>query len=31
MRKGEKARDEMVQDVNCQILHDGIELRRNLA
>ena len=28
MRKGEQARDEMVKDVNCQILCDGVEVRR---
>ena len=28
MRKGEQARDSMVRDVNGQILHDGVEVRR---
>ena len=28
MRKGEQAREEMVKDVNGQILHDGVEVRR---
>ena len=28
MRKGEQARDEMVKDVDSQILHDGVEVRR---
>ena len=28
MRKGEQAMDEMVKDVNCQILRDGVEVRR---
>ena len=27
-RKAEQARDEMVQDVNGQILRDGVEVRR---
>ena len=27
-RKGEQARDEMVKYVNCQILRDGVEVRR---
>ena len=31
MRKGEQAREEMVKDVNGQILHDGVELRRRWA
>ena len=31
MRKGEQPRDEMVKDVNCQILHDGVEVRRRWA
>ena len=31
MRKGEKARDEMVMDVNSQILRDGVEVRRKWA
>ena len=31
MRKGEQAWDEMVKDVNGQILHDGVEVRRRLA
>ena len=31
MRKGEQARDEMDKDVNGQILHDGVEVRRRLA
>ena len=29
--KGEQARDEIVKDVNCQILRDGVEVRRRLA
>ena len=28
VRKGEQAREEMVKDVNGQIVHDGIEMRR---
>ena len=28
MRKGEQVRDEMVQDVNCQIMRDGVEVKR---
>ena len=28
MRKGEQAREEIVKDVNGQILHDGVEVRR---
>ena len=28
VRKGEQAREEMVKDVNGQILHDGVEVRR---
>ena len=28
VRKGEPAREEMVKDVNGQILHDGVEVRR---
>ena len=31
VRKGEQAREEMVKDVNGQILHDGIEVRRRWA
>ena len=31
MRNGEQARDEMVKDVNGQILHDGVEVRRRWA
>ena len=31
MRKGELAREEMVKDVNCQILCDGIEVRKRWA
>ena len=31
VRKGEQAREEMVKDVNIQILHDGVEVRRNWA
>ena len=27
MRKGEQARDEMVEDVNGQILRDGVEVK----
>ena len=30
-RKGEKARDEMVTDVNSQILPDGVEVSRSWA
>ena len=29
--KGEQARDEIVKDVNGQILHDGVEVRRRWA
>ena len=29
VRKAEQATDEMVKDVNGQILHDGVEVRRN--
>ena len=28
MKRGEQGRDEMVKDVNGQILHDGVEVRR---
>ena len=28
VKKGEQARDEMVQDVNGQILRDGVEVKR---
>ena len=28
VRKGEQAKDEIVKDVNGQILHDGVEVRR---
>ena len=28
VRKGEQARDEMVNDVNGQIVRDGVEVRR---
>ena len=28
VRNGKQARDEMVKDVNCQILLDGVEVRR---
>ena len=31
VRKGEQAREEMVRDVNGQILHDGVEVRRRCA
>ena len=31
MRKDEQAREEMVKNVNCQILHDGVEVRRRWA
>ena len=31
VRKGEQARDEMVNDVNGQILRDGVEVRRRWA
>ena len=31
VRKSEQARDEMVKDVNCQILRDGIEVIRRWA
>ena len=31
VRKGEHAREEMVKDVNGQILHNGIQVRRRLA
>ena len=31
MRKGEQAREEVVKDVNCQILRDGVEVRRRWA
>ena len=31
VRKGEKAREEMVKDVNSQILFDGVEVRRRWA
>ena len=31
VRKCEQARDEMVEDVNGQILRDGVEVRRRLA
>ena len=31
VRKGEQARQEMVKDVNCQILRDGVEVRRRWA
>ena len=31
MRNGEQARKEMVNDVNGQILRDGVEVRRRLA
>ena len=29
VRKGEQARDEMVQDLNGQMLRDGVEVRKN--
>ena len=28
MRKGDQVRDEMVNDMNNQILHDGVEVGR---
>ena len=28
VRKGEQARDEIIKVVNCQILCDGVEVRR---
>ena len=31
VRKGEKARDEIVKDVNDQILRDDVEVRRRCA
>ena len=31
VRKGEQARDEMVQDENGQILRDGVEVRKRWA
>ena len=31
VRKGEQAREEMVNDVNGQILRDGVEVRRRWA
>ena len=31
VRKGERAREEMVKDVNLQILRDGVEVRRRWA
>ena len=31
VRKGEQARDEMVEDVNGQISRDGVEVRRRWA
>ena len=31
VRKGEQAREEMVKDVNCQILRDGVEVRKRWA
>ena len=31
VRKGEQAREEMVKDVNCQILRDGVEVRSRWA
>ena len=31
VRKGEHAREEMVQDVNDQIVRDGVEVRRRWA
>ena len=31
MRTGERARDEMVNDVICQILGDGVRVRRRWA
>ena len=31
MRKDEQARDEMEKNVNGQILHDGVEVRRRWA
>ena len=30
VRKGEKARDEKVKDVNCQIFRDGVQVSRRL-
>ena len=30
-RKGEQARDEMVKDVNCQLLRDGVALMMRWA
>ena len=31
VRKGEQARDEMVEDIKGQILRDGVEVRRRWA
>ena len=31
VRKGEQTREELVKDVNDQILHDGVEVRRRWA
>ena len=31
MRKGEQAREELVEDVNGQIVSDGVEVRRRWA
>ena len=31
VRKGDKARDEMVKDVNGQMLRDGVQVRRRCA
>ena len=31
VRKGEQAKEQMVKDVNGQILHDGVEVRRRGA
>ena len=31
VKKGEQARDEMIKDVNGQVLHDGVEVRRRWA
>ena len=31
VKKGERAREEMVKDVSGQILHDGVEVRRRWA
>ena len=31
VRKGQRARDEMVKDVNGQILRDGVDVRRRWA